>query len=61
MATPIDVVTGSGRTTRARPATLNVLCRRLRGFIIFLSMLVRFMFHPHLRAYPVVQLASLPG
>jgi hypothetical protein len=61
MANPIGVVTGSGRRTKAKPATLNALCRRLRGLIIFISLLVCFIFHPHLRAHPVAYLVGLPG
>jgi hypothetical protein len=59
MANPIGVVTGSGKRTKAKPATLRALCRRLRGFIIFISLLVRFIFHPHLRAHPVIYLIGV--
>ena len=43
IVTPIGVVTGSGRRTIAKPATRNALCKRLRGFIIALILLVFFM------------------
>ena len=42
MVIPIGVVTGSGIRTRAKPATRNALCKRLRGFIILPILFVFF-------------------
>ena len=61
MVIPIGVVTGSGIRTRAKPATRNALCKRLRGFIILLIVLVFFMSNPRLCEHPVTQLLTLPG
>jgi hypothetical protein len=61
MVIPIGVVTGSGIRTRAKPATRNALCKRLRGFIILLIVLVFFMSYPRLFVHPVIQLLTLPG
>jgi hypothetical protein len=61
MVIPIGVVTGSGIRTRAKPATRNALCKRLRGFIILLIVLVFFMSYPRLCEHPVIQLLTLPG
>jgi hypothetical protein len=61
MVIPIGVVTGSGRRSKAIPATRNALCKRLRGFKNFLNLLVCLICHPHLQGRPAIGLVTRPG
>jgi hypothetical protein len=62
MIVPMAVVMGSGNTIIATPAAIIPLLSGLLVFLnSFLTLILCFIYHPHLQAHPVIDLVSLPG